>query len=170
MTSSTPIPARHTPFLNVLRAFALTVLLGTAACSGDSGTSPQAPRNPAGLYVLEQVDQKVVPAEIFHDTYYSPILDVTFDPMVVTVTGGKIVLGGTGDVEFLVNYSTLALGTELTNAFKFTGTYAIDGDRIRLDARNASFPGSYRNGVITVSLDAYDPAETKKTYAFRYTP
>ena len=44
------------------------------------------------------------------------------------------------------------------------------GDQIRLDAANASFTGSYKNGVITVSLDAYDPAETKKTYAFRYTP
>lgn len=170
MTSTTPAQARHTPFLNVLRVFALTALLGAVACSGDASAGPQAPRNPAGLYVLQQVDQKSVPAEIFHDTYYSPLLDVTFDPMVVTVTDGKIVLAGTGDVELAVNYSTWALGTEFTNSFKFTGTYEIDGDRIRLDAPNASFTGSYRNDVITVALDVYDPAETKKTYAFRYTP
>ena len=169
MTSTTPSP-RHTLFLNVLRVFAITALLGTVACSGDSSTGPQAPKNPAGSYVLQQVDQKPVPAEIFHDKYYSPILDITFDPMVVTVTDGKIILGGTGDVEFAVNYSTWGLGTEFTNSFKFTGTYEIDGDRIRLDAANASFTGSYRNGVITVSLDAYDPAETTKTYAFRYAP
>lgn len=150
--------------------FALTILLGSTACSSDSSTGPQAPTNPAGLYALQQVDQKSIPAEIFHGKYYSPYLDVTFDPMVVTVTDGEIILGDTGDVELAVHYSTFTLGTELTNTFKFTGTYEINGDRIRLDAANASFTGSYKNGVIAVSLDAYDPAETKKTYAFRYTP
>jgi hypothetical protein len=150
--------------------FALTALSGTVACSGDSSTGPQAPKNPAGVYVLQQVDLKSVPAEIFHDKYYSPILDITFDPMVVTVTDGEIILAETGDVEFAVHYSTWALGTAYTDSFKFTGTYEIDGDRIRLDAANATFTGSYKNGGITLSLDAYDPAETKKMYAFRHTP
>ena len=86
MTSTTPAPARHTTLLNILRVLAVTALLGTVACSGDSSTGPQAPRNPAGSYVLQQVDRKPIPAEIFHDKYYSPALDVTFDPMVVTVT------------------------------------------------------------------------------------
>ena len=90
--------------------------------------------------------------------------------MVVTVTDGKIILTDTGTVELAVSYSTWALGTAYTNSFAFTGTYEIDGDRIHLDAGNASFTGSYRNGDITLSLDAYDPAETKKNYAFRYTP
>jgi hypothetical protein len=169
MTSTTPAVSRHTTRLKLLRLVTLAALLGTVACS-DSSTAPQAPKNPAGLYVLDQVDRKSVPAEIFHGRYYSPYLDITFDPMVVTVTDGKVVLDDTGDVEFAVNYSTWALGTEYVNTFKFTGTYEINGDRIRLDAANASFAGSYKNGVITVSLDAYDPAETKKTYAFRYTP
>lgn len=170
MTFTTPALARHTTLLTVLRGFALTALLGTVACSGDSSTGPQAPKNPAGLYVLQQVDRKPVPAEIFHGKYYSPYLDITFDPMVVTVTDGKINLVDTGNVEFAVHYSTWALGTEFVNSYKFTGTYEITGDQIRLDAANASFTGSYKNGVITLSLDAYDPAETKKTYAFRYTP
>ena len=170
MTSTTPALARHTTLPNVLRVFVLTVLLGTVACSGDSSTGPQAPKNPAGLYVLQQVDRKSVPAEIFNGKYYSPYLDITFDPMVVTVTGGEITLTDAGDVEFAVNYSTWALGTEFRNSLKFTGTYEINGDRIRLDAANASFTGSYKNGVITLSLDRYDPAETKKTYEFRYTP
>jgi hypothetical protein len=170
MTSTTPALTRYTTLLNVLRVVTLTALLGTVACSGDSSTGPQAAKNPAGVYVLQQVDQKLVPAEIFHDRYYSPYLDITFDPMVVTVTDGEIILASTGEVEFVVHYSTSALGTEFTNAFKFTGTYEINGDRIRLDAANASFTGSYKKGVITVPLDAYDPAETKTTYAFRYTP
>jgi len=171
MTSTTPAAPRHTTHPTVLRVVALTALLGAVACSGDdSTTGPQAPKNPAGSYVLQQVDQKPVPAEIFNGRYYSPYFDITFDPMVVTVTGGEIMLGETGEVEFGVNYSTWTLGTDFRNTFEFTGTYEINGDRIRLDAANASFTGSYKNGVITVSLDAYDPAETKKPYAFRYKP
>ena len=51
--------------------------------------------------------------------------------------------------------------------FSFTQCPSV---QVEEPAPNASFTGSYKNGVITVSLDAYDPAETKKAYAFRYTP
>jgi len=171
MTSMTLALSRRTTQITLLRLIAITALLGTVACSGeDPSTAPQSPKNPAGVYVLKQVDQKVIPAEIFRGTYYSPVLDITFDPMIVTVTGGGIVLDGSGNVQFAVNYSTWGLGTEFTNTLKFDGTYAIVGDEIRLDAANASFTGSYTNGVITVSLDAYDPAETMKPYSFRSAP
>lgn len=159
--------AAHRSAPSVLHAFAITALLTAVACSsGDSSTGPQAPTNPAGLYPLQQVDQKSIPAEIFNGKYYSPIFDYTFDPFVVNITEGEITLAENGDLEFRVNYSTWAWGTEFINSFKFAGTYEIDGDRIRLDAANASFTGSYKNGVIALSLDP-SGIGTKQTYAFR---
>lgn len=174
MTAMTPATSRltvHSVHLSVLRVAALTVLLGTAACSPDaSSTAPQPPNNPAGLYTLQQVDQTSLPAEVFHGRYESPYFDYTIDPLVVTVTDGSINLSATGDVQLAVNYSTWAWGTAMVNTYKFIGTYQISGDRIRLDAGGTSVLGSYKNDVITVSLAAYDPAAAKKPYAFRYTP
>lgn len=171
MTHTTPAGPRHTTHLNILRMVALTALLGAVACSGDdSSTGPQAPKNPAGSYVLQQVDQLSMPAEIFNGKYYSPYFDYTFDPFVVTITDGEIILADTGELEFAVNYSNWALETEFRSSVKFSGTYEINGDRIRLDAAGGrSFTGSYKNGVIALSLDVSSMG-LMQTYSFRHKP
>jgi hypothetical protein len=158
---------RRTTRRSVAGLFAAVALLGTIACGGaDSATSP-ADKNPAGIYGLRQVDGKKIPAEVFRDRYYDPDLDVTFDPLVVQITGGEVILSEDGTFHMAVDVALIANGNEDRTSVTGDGTYEITGNKIVFQGAGGAVPGTLRNGDITLEIDAQGQM---RRYVFRYAP
>jgi hypothetical protein len=94
----------------------------------------------------------------------------TYDPFVVTVTGGELGLQEDGDFHIAIDYKAAADGNELNGTVSDDATYEIDGDEIYISSgEGGGVVGSYRNGVITLDLDILGTGETR-TFTFRRAP
>ena len=146
-----------------------TALFGAVACSGggDSSTGP-GNRNPAGTYALLQVNKKTIPTVIFRGPYTFP-QGFTIDPFVVTVTGGELILQNDGEIHAAVDYRLEGGGKETTGTLSVDGAYEIQGSEIRVSSEDGGASGSYRNGIITLSMDIVGTGELRP-FAFRYVP
>ncbi len=148
-----------------------TVLLGTIGCSGsDSATGPRNNnKNPVGTYALFQVDQKNIPRQIFRGPMTFPGGGY-YDDFVFTITGGELILQDGGDIHVAIDYKAAADGEEEVSGTRSAdGTYEIDGNQIYISSGDGGVDGSYRNGVITLTLDLIGNGESR-TYTFRYVP
>lgn len=160
-------PGRRTIRSGIAGILAATTLLGAVACAGgDSSTGPSN-RDPSGTYALLQVDKKKIPTVIFRGPFTFPA-GLTVDPLVVTVTGGELILQD-GDLHAAIDYKAASNGDELSGTNAEEGTYEIQGDQILISSRGGGMVGSYRNGVITLDIDLMGIGE-RRTFAFRYVP
>ena len=155
---------------SIVAVLATTALVTAAACAGgDSSTGP-AKKNPVGTYGLFQIEQKKIPTEIFRGRFTAPQTGQTFDPLIVTITGGEIILQNDGAIHVAIDYKFAADGQELTGTNKADGSCRIQANDIVISTPNGpGMTGSYRNGVVTLTLDAVGICETR-TYTFRYVP
>jgi hypothetical protein len=148
----------------------VVALVGAVACSGgDSSTGPSN-RDPSGLYALQQVDRDKIPAEVFRGNLTVPDGRITINGLVVTVTGGELILDANGQIHAAIDYRATAGRDEYVATDKEEGTYEIAGGEILISsAQGGGMRGSYRNGTITLTIDLMRIGDARK-YTFRYVP
>lgn len=168
--TSAPRRGRRLYTGRALTLIAALAVSGTAACSGgDSGTGPAAPRDPVGIYGLMQIGGAKIPAEIFRGRYYDPQQDVTFDPLVIRVTGGEIILQENGAFHLAIDLSFEANGRAAPTTISADGTYEIRGTQIALATDAGVDMGTLRNGVIGIPVDVRGDGKMRQL-SFRYAP
>jgi hypothetical protein len=145
----------HTGIAAILVAIAL-------GCSGGDSTGPSN-QNPVGPYGLFQINQKSVPAEILRFPGGN-----TDDDVVMTVTGGELILQNDGEIHLAIDYELSRQGRVVGGSIAEDGSYEIQGNQIVISsATSGDFTGSYRNGTITLELDVAGFGE-HLTYTFRH--
>lgn len=146
-------------------ALAAAAILGAAACGGsDSSTGPRN-ADPTGLYALRQVGRDAIPAEIFRGTYGD------IPNLVVSVTGGELVLQDDDRFYMAMDYELRANGQAVTRSLSVEGDYEIDGGQLLLvpDGAPEASRATIRNGVIAVPMDVSGDG-VMKVYTFNYVP
>jgi hypothetical protein len=155
----------------IVGILATTLLVSAIACSGgDSGTGPSN-RNPVGPYALVSISKKTVPYVLFRGPYTPPGADYTLDDLIVTVTGGELVLQRDGGIHVAIEYEMSAGGDELRATDSEDGTYEIQGDEIVIASGGGGMTGSYyaSDGIITLTLDVMGTGD-RRVYTFRRAP
>ena len=142
-----------------------TAMLVAAACgASDSSTGPRN-ADPTGLYALRQVGRDAIPAEIFRGTYGG------VPNLVVSVTGGELVLQDDDRFYMAMDYELRANGQAVTRSLSTEGDYEIEGGQLTLvpDGAPEGSRATLRNGVIALPMDVSGDG-TMKVYSFNYVP
>jgi hypothetical protein len=147
---------------------AATTLASAVACSGSDSSTAPINRDPAGTYALMQVNKKQIPTEIFRGPYTFP-QGFTIDPFIVTVTGGELILQENGEIHAAIDYRVAGQGAERTGTLSQDGGYEIQGNQIVISSEEGGASGTYRNGIISLSMDIVGNG-AMRTFAFRYVP
>lgn len=150
-----PRPARARRLTSITALAAAALISG--ACGGDKSTGP---RSVAGVYTLQSVAGRGLPATIVDETVTDSVTGQQVR-VVGVVTGGTVTLVQSGQY-------TAALGTTVSIAGQpaspqpvaDAGTYAVSGTTITFTstAGQGVTTGSISNGTITVSQDLVDGA------------
>jgi hypothetical protein len=157
------IPAARARMRRTIQTGIAAIFVATAlGCSGGDSTGPSN-QNPVGPYGLFQINQKKVPAEIFRFPG-----GPTSDDVVMTVTGGELILQDDGEIHVAIDYQFSTEGRVVRGTDAEDGSYEIQGNQIVISsARGGGITGSYRNGTITLPLDVAGFGE-HLTYTFRH--
>ena len=165
--SVAPVRGRRSTFGGIATLTAAAALVSTIACGGDSGTAPKT-QEAVGPYGLIQVDKQSIPAEVFRGDYYDADYGGTY-PLVITVTGGEVILQADGRFHLAVDRRWSSEGDGGAGTLTVDGMYSIQGAKIVIDTDGGSGAGSFQNGDITLSLDVGETGTMKK-YTFRHAP
>jgi hypothetical protein len=142
-------------------------LLGASGCIGtDAGTSPTTTENPVGIYVLDQVNRRALPLEIYRGPFRDAVGNV-FDPCIVEIMGGEVLLNedGTFTMNFVVRF-TVDAGSVM-QGIAVNGEYDARGSRVRMTGENGDESvATLRDGVLTLTEDVAQIGRNSE-FAFR---
>jgi len=168
-TTASVAPRRVRPTNHRLRAslLAAAVALGASGCIGtDAGTGPTNTEDPAGIYVLEQINQRIPPLEIYRGPFRDAVGNV-FDPCLIEIMGGEVLLNedGTFDLNIVLRF-TVDAGSAM-QGFSVAGGYDVRGNQIRMTGENGDHEvATLRNGVLTLTDDVAGIGRNSE-FAFR---
>jgi len=163
MTHTSLDAPRLTWRARVRRAFALvmvtTLATGAAGCgSGKDSTTAPTEQNIPGAYVLETIQTKLLPVNIFDGPIGDPRNNDYYRSFVVTVKAGQIELDDYGNYRAVFLYNVVANGESSDGVLAKSGTYMLNGNRIALttDEGVDAGVGTIRSGQITISMTIVD--------------
>lgn len=174
------ISTRHAPwsgrgFTNNTRRLAvllaMSVLAGATACGGGSDAATGPGKNKvAGLYALMTIDKKAIPREVYHGPFFDAAASHFYNQLIVTVTGGEVVLRDDGTFHIAVDLDVNGDGETETGTIAFGGTYDVHGSDVAL-AVNGGNGGSaaLQDDYLTVDIDVLKGKGTLRKYFFRLT-
>ena len=130
------------------------VTTGVIGCGGgkDSATAPTT-TNVAGTYVLQTIDQAVLPKEISTGTETDNTTRTLYDQFVLSIQRGTLVLDETGHYQTSFDYDLALDGSTPNHAIREQGTYTLTGKRIVLLRDNGDrSEGTLENGRVIMQM------------------
>lgn len=175
MTSTPCAPHSRRGSPNFTRPLALLIavatLVGTMACGGDSDSSTGPRDNDiTGLYALMTIDKKEIPREVYHGPFFDADAPHFYNQLIVTVTGGEVILQEDGTFRIAVDLTVNGDGEIQTGTIAFGGTYEVDGSNVMFSV-NGGNGGSatLQDDYLMVDIDVMKGKGTLRKYFFRLT-
>lgn len=151
-----------------LRSLALSAaMLAALGCGGDKGTGPGS--NPAGSYVLQEIDDFALPVTIHNGPWLDPVHVTFYNLYNMRITGGVIELGSDDRFSFTLNGSVNADGIQWEPTMYVVGDYGIDDGEIWFepdDQAGNTLWATIDRGNISFDLDVMSKGAVRD-YVFR---
>lgn len=155
--------------LDTITATLVTIVTtGIIGCGGgkDATTAPTV--TVAGTYVLQKIDQAVLPTEIFNGSATDNTTGKAYDQFIVTVNSGTLELDAQGNYHTMFGYEIVLDGKAENRTLQAQGTYEVNGKQISLtrDNRVDGADGTLESGQVTLELTLMGNTPNK-AYVFR---
>lgn len=145
---------------------AATALLA-GGCGGDKGTGPGS--NPAGTYVLHDIDAQALPVTIHQGPWLDPGSVTFYNKYILQITGGVIELGSDDRFTLTLDGAVNADGVQFAPSTMVTGDYEIDGGEVWFmpDGYGGNgWSASIGNGTVSFDMDLMSKGASLE-YSFR---
>lgn len=152
-------------------ALCLIAIIGasTVAC-GDGNAATTAPTvTVAGTYVLQKIEDGVIPVEIFNGSASDATTGEWYDDFIVTIDTGTLELDPRGHYNSKFVYSLVLDGVAENRTITAQGTYEVSGKQVVLtrgDDLDDRTEGTIENGQVTLALTLMG-GTANKPYVFR---